>query len=198
MAGASGSVILVVGDSLSAGYGIDPDEGWVALLGERLSAQDYGYRVVNASISGDTTRGGLARLPRALEVHEPDVVIIELGGNDGLRGQPVRGMRRNLAAMVRASRDAGARVLLTGIRIPENYGRAYADSFRAVYRELADELDIALVPFLLESIALRPELFLDDGIHPAADAQPLLLDAVWPHLEPLLTGADHPEAATAP
>lgn len=197
-ASASDTVILVIGDSLSAGYGIDPDEGWVALLVERLREQAYGHHVVNASISGDTTRGGLARLPRALDVHQPDVVIIELGGNDGLRGQPVGSMRRNLTAMIEASREAGARVLLAGIRIPENYGRTYADSFRGVYTDLAEHLNVALVPFLLEDVALDPDLMQADGVHPNARAQPLLLNTVWKHLEPILAAAAPATAPAAP
>jgi acyl-CoA thioesterase-1 len=179
-------VILVLGDSLSAGYGLRPGEGWVSLLGRRLDAQGYEYRVVNASVSGETTVGGLERLPRALKLHRPAVVLIELGGNDGLRGLPVAELEANLASMVEQSREAGARVVLTGIRIPINYGPRYTDEFFAVYASLADRYGVALVPFFLEGVALRDDMFQDDGIHPAPEAQPVLLDNVWPVLEPLL------------
>ena len=179
-------VILVLGDSLSAGYGLRPAEGWVSLLERRLDAQGYEHRVVNASVSGETTVGGLERLPRALKLHRPTVVIVELGGNDGLRGLPVAELEANLASMVEQSRKAGARVVLTGIRIPTNYGPRYTDEFFAVYARLADRYGLGLVPFFLEGVALREEMFQDDGIHPGPEAQPVLLDNVWPVLEPLL------------
>jgi acyl-CoA thioesterase-1 len=179
-------VILVLGDSLSAGYGVPVDEGWVALLQRRLDGEGYGYTVVNASVSGETTVGGLERLPRALARHKPAIVIVELGGNDGLRGLPVPELRVNLEAIIRASRSAGAKVLLAGIRIPPNYGPRYTEQFYAVYGELARELRVAWVPFFLEGIALRDDLFQDDGIHPDLQAQPILLDNVWPVLKPLL------------
>jgi len=179
-------VILVLGDSLSAGYGLRPAEGWVSLLERRLDAQGYEHRVVNASVSGETTVGGLERLPRALKLHRPAVVIVELGGNDGLRGLPVAELEANLASMVEQSRKAGARVVLTGIRIPTNYGPRYTDEFFAVYARLADRYGLGLVPFFLEGVALREEMFQDDGIHPGPEAQPVLLDNVWPVLEPLL------------
>ncbi len=179
-------VILVLGDSLSAAYGIPPAKGWVALLQRRLDRAGYGYAVVNASISGETTVGGLERLPRALARHRPAVVILELGGNDGLRGLPVEQLRANLEAMITASQRAGARVVLAGIRIPLNYGQRYSEKFFSTYAELAGARKTALVPFFLEGVALREELFQDDGIHPGVEAQPILLDNVWPVLEPLL------------
>ena len=179
-------VILVLGDSLSAGYGIPVEQGWVSRLQQRLDAEGYGYAVVNASVSGETTAGGLERLPRALAKHKPAVVIIELGGNDGLRGLPVGELRANLEALVEASRKAGAEALLAAIRMPPNYGPQYTGKFYAVYETLAREQKVPWVPFFLEGIALREDLFQDDGIHPDLDAQPILLDNVWPVLEPLL------------
>ncbi len=178
--------ILVLGDSLSAGYGLKVEQGWVSLLQRRLDAQGYGYRLVNASVSGETTGGGLARLPRALERHRPAIVVIALGGNDGLRGLPVAELRGNLESMVRQSRAAGARVVLAGMRIPTNYGPQYTEKFFAVYADLARAERVALVPFFLEGIALRDDLFQDDGIHPNVEAQPILLANLWPVLEPLL------------
>lgn len=178
--------ILVLGDSLSAGYGIQVEEGWVQLLRERLALEGSPHRVVNASISGDTTRGGRSRLPAALEAHDPQIVVIELGGNDGLRGLPLEETRSNLVAMVDEARAHGAEVLLVGIRLPPNYGSRYTEQFYANYVDVAEESGVALVPFLLEGVALEPELMQADGIHPRAKAQPLILDVVWPHLEPLL------------
>jgi acyl-CoA thioesterase-1 len=179
-------VILVVGDSLSAAYGIRVEQGWVALLQTRLKTQGYGHRVVNASSSGETTGGALARLPRALERHRPAVVIIELGGNDGLRGLPIADVRRNFDALIALSLAAGAKVLLVGMRIPPNYGPAYATSFDDLYGDLAREHRLPLVPFFLDGIALDDALMQDDGLHPNAAAQPRLLDMVWPRLQPLL------------
>lgn len=183
---AQAPAILVLGDSLSAGYGLRPGEGWVTLLEQRLAKQGYGYRVVNASVTGETTDGGLARLPRALELHQPSIVVIELGGNDGLRGLPVPGIRRNLSALITQSRAAGARVVLVGMRIPSNYGPRYTESFHAVYGELARQHKVALVSFFLDGIALRETLFQPDGIHPNARAQPIMLDNLWAELRPLL------------
>lgn len=180
---------LVLGDSLSAAYGMDREAGWVHLLRERLEARGIDARVVNASTSGDTTRTGLSRLPRALDDHNPDLVIIELGGNDGLRGVDLSETRRNLARMVALSRDAGARVLLVGVRLPTNYGSTFIERFQAMFRDVADDYDVPLVPRFLEGVAERPELMQDDGIHPAADAQPYLLDNLWPAIEPLLDTA---------
>jgi acyl-CoA thioesterase-1 len=179
-------VILVIGDSLSAGYGIGLDEGWVQLLQRRLEQQGYRYRVVNASVSGDTTAGGAARLPRALRTHRPAIIIIELGGNDGLRGQPVPEIRRNLAKMIEAAQQADARILLLGIRLPPNYGPDYTADFHAVYTALAQRYHVPLVPFLLEGVAGQDKLMQADGIHPRAGAQPRILDNVWPRLVPLL------------
>jgi len=179
-------VILVLGDSLSAGYGIPVDQGWVARLQKRLNDEGYGYSVVNASVSGETTGGALVRLPRALQVHQPAIVIVELGGNDGLRGLPVSELRANLQAIVQQCREAHSEVLLAGIRIPPNYGPAYTKKFYAVYKDLAHDLQVPWVPFFLEGIALRDDLFQDDGIHPDLQAQPMLVDNVWPVLTPLL------------
>ena len=175
--------MLVIGDSLSAGYGIDAEQSWVALLQNRLDSEGYGYRVVNASISGDTTTGGLRRLPRALEQHRPDIVLIELGGNDGLRGTPVRLVEKNLAAMIEKSLDTGARVILAGIQIPPNYGDAYAGAFADVYPELASRYDVALIGFFMKNVAFNPSMMQPDGIHPNADGQPELLNNVWAVLE---------------
>jgi acyl-CoA thioesterase I len=178
--------VLVLGDSLSAAYGIRVDQGWVALLQTRLRAKGYGHRVVNASSSGETTGGALARLPRALSLHQPAIVIVELGGNDGLRGLPIADIRRNLTAIIRTSQQAGARILLVGMKIPPNYGPAYTRDFHALFGELAREYKLPSVPFLLEDVAPDENLFQADGIHPTAAAQPILLREVWPHLEPLL------------
>jgi acyl-CoA thioesterase-1 len=179
--------IVVVGDSLSSGYGMAAEQSWVAMLEDRLRSEGYGYRVVNASIAGDTSAGGLARLPRLLEVHDPDLVVIELGGNDGLRGQPVATLRDNLASMIEKSRQSGARVLLAGIQIPPNYGPSYTSSLAAVYPELADRFDVPLIDFLLADVALNRELMQADGIHPNAAGQKVVFENVWRVLEPLLT-----------
>jgi len=175
--------LLVVGDSLSAGYGLEPGQGWVALLQDRLESKGYGYRVVNASISGDTTTGGLGRLPRALKLHRPSIVVIELGGNDGLRGTPVGVIRDNLASMIRLARDAGARVVLAGLQIPPNYGARYTAEFAAIYPELARRHGAALIGFILDGVALDAALMQADGIHPNASAQARLLDNAWPVIE---------------
>jgi acyl-CoA thioesterase-1 len=187
-AAAADPVVLVVGDSLSAGYGVSRREAWPGRLQERLEAQGLPHRVVNASITGDTTRGGLARLPAALERHDPAIVVLELGGNDGLRGLPVEEIRRNLEQMIQLSTGSGAEVLLAGMRIPPNYGPQYADAFHRVYRDLAQEYGIRLVPFLLDGIALEEGHMQDDGIHPTPEGQAAMLDNVWPELEPLLAG----------
>ena len=183
---ASASTILVFGDSLSAAYGIRPEQGWVTLLTQRLQTQGYGYQVINASVSGETSSGGLERLPRALSLHAPGIVILELGANDGLRGLPVNAMHDNLAQMVRLAQAAGARVLLVGIRIPPNYGPRYTDEFGRVYGEIAQKYHLPLVPFLLEKVALDAALMQPDGLHPNASAQPIILDTVWPHLKSML------------
>ncbi len=186
----SANTVLVVGDSISAGYGVDTGKGWVDLLAERLRARNAGWRVVNASVSGDTTSGGAARIDAALAEHTPRVVILELGGNDALRGQPVTMMRDNLALMVQRSRSAGARVLLLGMRIPPNYGPAYTKAFSELYRSLASTLDVALVSFLLEDVALDDRLMQPDGIHPTTQAQPIMLETVWPTLERLIADVE--------
>src|SRR5688500_7332000 len=185
-ASAAEPVVLVVGDSLSAGYGVAVDSTWVALLQKRLAAQGYGYRVVNASISGDTTGGARARLPRALELHKPAVVILELGGNDGLRGLPLRQVRENFEFLIERSQAAGAKVVLVGMRMPPNYGAAYADGFHALYGELAKRYGTPLLGFFLEGVALDEKLMQADGIHPTAAAQPRLLDNLWPVLSQVL------------
>jgi acyl-CoA thioesterase-1 len=179
-------VILVVGDSLSAGYGVAVDATWVALLERRLANQGYGYRVVNASISGDTTGGALSRLPRALELHRPAIVILELGGNDGLRGLPLKQVRANFEVMLTRIRAAGAQPVLIGMRMPTNYGPAYADGFHALYGELAKKFSAPHLDFFLDKVALDPNLMQADGIHPTAQAQPILLDNIWPVLKPVL------------
>lgn len=178
--------ILVLGDSLSAAYGIPLERGWVRLLQTRLDSEGYGYKVVNASVSGDTTGAALTRLPRALELHRPSIVIVELGGNDGLRGTPVDQMQRNLVAIVEQARSAEAEVLVTGIKIPPNYGAEYTRRFSNVYTELEARYEVELVPFILDGVALEPEMMQADGIHPTAAAQPRILDNVWPRLLPLL------------
>ncbi|HRP86611.1 MAG TPA: arylesterase [Gammaproteobacteria bacterium] len=179
-------VVLIVGDSLSAGYGLAIHENWPSVLQQRLREAGYPHRVVNASISGDTTSGGLARLPRALERNSPSIVLIGLGGNDGLRAIPIPEFRRNLANMIQLSQARGAKVLLAGVHIPPNYGPEYTSAFHNVYHELAQEYGTGLIPFILEDVALNPELMMDDGIHPTAAAQPVIVDNVWPALEPLL------------
>lgn len=176
----------MLGDSLSAGYGVRVEQGWVALLQARLRAKGYEHRVVNASSSGETTGGALARLPRALALHRPQLVIVELGGNDGLRGLPIADIRRNLDSIITASRRAGARILLVGMRIPPNYGVPYTTAFHGLFAEVAGRHYVPLVPFLLEDVALDESLMQPDGLHPNAAAQPLLLDEVWPELSPLL------------
>ncbi len=181
--------IVVVGDSISAGYGLPPDSGWTTLLQQRLAAEHYAYRVVNASISGDTTAGGLARLDPLLAQLRPAITIIELGGNDGLRGGSLDAMRANLDAMVVAAQKTGSRVLLVGMQLPPNYGPAYVRSFSAIYAEIAKARHAALVPFLFEGFADDSTLFQPDQIHPLAAAQPKLLDNVWPELKPLLGAA---------
>ena len=183
---AAAGTILIVGDSISAAFGLDTRVGWVSLLEQRLKEQGHDDKVVNASISGDTSAGGLARLPALLAAHKPDVVIVELGGNDGLRGQPPAQLKQNLASMIDASKQKGANVLLLGMQLPPNYGPRYTTMFAAVYSQLAQEKQIPLVPFFLEGVGGIPKLMQADGIHPAAQAQPQLLENVWPALKPLL------------
>ena len=178
--------IVVLGDSLSAGYGIKVEQGWVRLLEQRLASEGYGYRVVNASVSGETTQGGLARLPRALETHKPAIVIVELGGNDGLRGLQLAASRDNLSKIIEKARSAKAQVLLVGMMIPPNYGPRYGEEFRQMFETLARKYSLAFVPFLLDQVALKPELMQADGIHPNATGQPQILENLWPRLKPLL------------
>jgi acyl-CoA thioesterase-1 len=184
--------IVVLGDSISAGYGIKIQEGWVTLLSQRLATEGYGYRVVNASVSGETTQGGVARLPRVLDQQKPAIVIVELGGNDGLRGLPLASSRENLQKAIELARAAQARVVLVGMLIPPNYGPRYSQEFRDMYTSLATKNSTALVPFLLDQVALKPELMQADGIHPNAKGQPQLLDNLWPKLKPLLVAPGKP------
>jgi acyl-CoA thioesterase I len=183
---AAAGTMLVFGDSLSAAYGIGRDAGWVTLLERRLAHEAPGWRVVNSSISGETTAGGAARLPAALAKYRPRVMILALGANDGLRGLPAEAMRRNLAAMVEQAQKQGARVLVAGMKVPPNYGASYSRDFEAAFGAVATNYRTAYVPFLLNGIAERRELFLEDHIHPSAEAQPLILNNVWPALAPLV------------
>ena len=178
--------VLIWGDSLSAGYGLRPPQAWPALLEQRIVNARLPHKVVNASISGETTAGGRSRLPAALQTYRPSLVVIELGANDGLRGLPVPAMIANLQAMIDASREAGARVLLIGMRMPPNYGPDYTARFERAFQELAKTNKLRLVPFMMEGFADKPAYFQRDGIHPIADAQPLILDTVWRELKPLL------------
>lgn len=184
--GAAARTVLVFGDSLSSGYGLPLDKAWVSLLQARLATGLKPWRVVNASLSGETTAGGLPRLEPLLHREKPDIVILELGGNDGLRGLPPEQTRSNLDSMIRLGKRHGARVLLVGMQLPPNYGRAYTEKFRGLFPELAGKHKVALAPFLLEGIGENREFFQPDGIHPTVAAQPILLDNVWPHLKPLL------------
>ncbi len=182
----AGGTILIYGDSLSAAYGLSQDAGWATLLQARLKQKGMDYTVANASISGETTSGGAARIAEALKAHHPRIVIVALGANDGLRGLPLAQMRANLANIVRTSQKAGSRVLLVGMRLPPNYGDTYTRQFAQVYADVAREYKTALAPFLLEDMAERRELFQPDNIHPTAEAQPVLLANVWKALAPLL------------
>ena len=183
---AAAGTVLIVGDSISAGFGLDTRKGWVALLEQRLKQEGFDDKVVNASISGDTSAGGLARLPAALATHKPDVVVIELGGNDGLRGQPAAQLQQNLASMIQQSRDSGAKVLLLGMQIPPNYGKRYVEAFAKVFGDVAQKEKVPFVPLFLEGVGGHPELMQADGLHPAVAAQDKLLENVWPTLKPLL------------
>jgi len=188
---ASEPTVLVFGDSLSAGFGIDVDQSWPHLLQARLRDQGYEHRVVNASISGETTQGGAARIETALDNFSPALVILELGGNDGLRAFPPPRIKSNLRKIIESARERGAEVVLLGIRIPLNYGRRYTEAFEGIYRELADELAVPWIEFFMEGIALNEDLMQDDGIHPNAEAQPILLDNAWPVIHRALS----PESA---
>jgi acyl-CoA thioesterase-1 len=178
--------IVILGDSLSAAYGMEISQSWPSLLQQRLIENGYTHQVFNSSIAGDTTQGGATRLPRLLDKNQPDVVILELGGNDGLRGLPIEVTGKNLSSMIEQSQSAGAAVILSEMRIPPNYGRTYTEKFNTLYTTLADQYNVSLLPFLLDDIALQPDLMMADGIHPTAKAQPLILDKVWRQLEPLL------------
>lgn len=178
--------ILVLGDSLSAAYGLDKDDGWVALMRDRLATEGYPHQVFNASISGETTSGGLRRLPDLLDRHAPQIVVLELGANDGLRALSLSAMRGNLKQMIQASREAGAQVLLLGMRIPQNYGATYADAFFESFQQLATQMDVAAVEFFLAPIALNQDYFQSDRLHPNAAAQPMLLDEMWDELAGML------------
>jgi acyl-CoA thioesterase I len=183
---AAARTLMVFGDSLSAAYNLAPEQGWVNLLSQRVAKVDASWRVVNASISGETTAGGLRRLSEDLKRHKPSIVVIELGANDALRGQPVAGIRSNLEEMIRLARQARAEPVLVGIMIPPNYGIDYAAEFRALYREIAARHSVRLVPFLLEGLADDPAMFQADQLHPTARAQPRIVDNVWPALAPLI------------
>ena len=178
-----GSTLLVLGDSLSAGYGVNQESGWVALLKDDL---DDRHRIINGSISGDTTGGGLNRLPLLLEKFSPNYVLLELGGNDGLRGQPLNLMKRNLLAMIELCRQAGAEPILFGMRLPPNYGRRYSDAFAAVYPEISDEQQVLLIPFQLEELAVTEGMIQADGLHPTALAQPIIKEVIKKYIQPLM------------
>jgi len=184
--GAAAGTLLVLGDSISAAFGLDTRQGWVSLLEQRLAAEGFDYQVVNASVSGDTSAGGLARLPTLLAEHRPDLLIVELGGNDGLRGQPPAQLQQNLAAIIQSARKSGARVLLLGMQLPPNYGARYNALFSQVYADVAGAAQVPLLGFFLDGVGGVPALMQGDGIHPNAAAQPRLLDNLWPQLKPLL------------
>ena len=179
-------VLLVYGDSLSSGYGLPQNQGWVALLADRLRAEKFDYRVVNASVSGETTLGGAKRMEAVLAQHRPAIVVIELGGNDGLRGLSLATTRQNLATMISTAKNAGAKPLVVGMQLPPNYGTAYTEKFQALFVDVAREQKVPLVPFMLAGLGEKREYFQSDGIHPTAAAQPLMLDNIWPVLRPLL------------
>lgn len=184
--GAAAGTVLIVGDSISAAFGLDTRLGWVSLLEQRLQKEGFTDKVVNASVSGDTSAGGQARLPALLAEHKPQLVVLELGGNDGLRGQQPAQLQQNLAGMIQQSQKAGAKVLLLGMRLPPNYGARYTQAFEAVYSNLAEQEKVPWVPFFLEGVGGIPELMQADGLHPAVAAQGKLLENVWPTLKPLL------------
>lgn len=179
-------VLLIMGDSLSAAYGISSQEGWVALLAQRMQKDNYIYKIINASTSGATTADGLRRLPTLISENQPKIVVLALGSNDGLRGQPIINMKNNLSKMIKDSQAANAKVLLIGFHLPYNYGESFRQEFAQVFPDLAYEYDTALVPFLLDGFANDLNYFQSDQLHPSAKAQPLMLNNVWPHLQPLL------------
>lgn len=182
----AGGTILVFGDSISAAYGMDREQGWVHLLSERLATQDLDYNVINASVSGETTGGGLIRLPKTLQIHQPDLVIIELGGNDGLRGYPIDKIHGNLNAIVDATLGFGADILLVGMVLPPNYGARYTNAFENLFSEVADKFNLPFIPYLLQGTATNQALIQRDGIHPTPEAQNLLLEELWPKIERIL------------
>lgn len=193
---AGAGTILVLGDSLSAGYGLAPGQGWVDLLERRLQERNPSCKVVNASISGDTSAGGLARVGAALAQHRPDILLLELGANDGLRGLSLAAMKRNLTGIIEQAKAAGAKVLLIGMQMPPNYGPRYTERFHNIYGELAREQQLPRVPFLMEKVALDPSQMQPDNFHPNARAQPQLLETVWPLLQPLLGNENNDNAAS--
>jgi acyl-CoA thioesterase-1 len=176
----------VFGDSLSAAFGINQNDGWVHLLQEQLSTRYYQAKVINTSISGETTQGGLSRIAQVLDTHQPDIVLLELGGNDGLRGLPLSLMKDNLERIIQIIQSQHIKILLIGIRLPPNYGKFYIQQFHQTYVDLAHKYDLPFVPFLLEGVATTPELMQDDGIHPKASAQKQILDTVWPHVKRMI------------
>jgi acyl-CoA thioesterase-1 len=184
------NTILVVGDSLSAAYGMPVERGWVALLKQRIADDQRSWQIINASISGDTTANARARLPQAITRHQPDIIVLELGGNDGLRGLSLTEMKQNLAAMIETAGRHDARVLLIGVQLPPNYGSHYTEKFHAVYHDLAQEHGVALVPSMVDGVGTHPELMQSDGIHPNVEAQPLIVERVWAQLRPLLEDGD--------
>lgn len=188
--GAAAGTVLVVGDSISAALGLETRQGWVSLLQQRLKTEGFEHKVINASISGDTSSGGLARLPALLAAHKPNLVIIELGGNDGLRGQSPAQLQQNLAAMVQQSQQTGAKVLILGMKLPPNYGQRYTTAFAEVFPKVAKDYQASLVPFFLEGVGGVPSMMQPDGVHPAVAAQPRLLENLWPTLQPLLVGLE--------
>lgn len=189
---------MVLGDSLSAAYGMDRERGWVSLLQQRLEREGYEHRVANVSLSGETTSGALSRLRHELDRHRPEIVIVELGGNDGLRGLPLAQVRDNLTRIIDAVQARPARVLLVGMQLPPNYGSAYTSGFHRIFTDLAEQRQLALVPFLLDGLAHDDRHFQADGVHPTADAQPIILENVWPHVEVLLGSTAATGRSTAP
>jgi acyl-CoA thioesterase-1 len=183
---ATAKSIVVIGDSISAGYGLEDGKGWVTLLQQKFNSKEKSYKVFNESISGDTSAGGLARIDKALSRHNPELVLLELGANDGLRGLSPKLMKSNLAEMIKRSQQSGAKVLLLSMRIPPNYGKRYVDMFYKVYPQLAEEMNIPYVPFILEEVALVKEMMQKDGLHPNAKAQPIIADKIWQYLQPIL------------
>ena len=181
--------ILVFGDSLSAAYGMESSQGWVQLLVERLEAHELSFKVVNASVSGETTGGGKVRLPKTLQIHQPELIILELGGNDGLRGYPIDKIRNNLTVMTKAALDSGAKVLLVGMVLPPNYGHRYTQAFEQLFVDVAAKFDVPLLPYLLQGVTTNESLLQRDGIHPTPEAQILLLEDFWPQIEALLSSS---------